>query len=252
MGYKINSAPLPVLMESCAKKIERSAENRPLVFSCANPHALATAETSSEFRKALQNADFLVTDGVGVAIVGNLFGKNLGPRITGSDFFYALMEQQNAANLPRKTRVFFFGSSPQVLNLLQKNLELHYPFLDICGCLSPPYGAWSESENKQFIAQINAAKPDILWVGMTAPKQEMWTFNNRDHLHVAIIGNIGAVFDFCAGTYQRAPEWARKLGLEWVIRLYKEPRRMWKRNFISPLIFVISAIKTTWLNNRNF
>lgn len=251
MGYKINSAPLSVLMGSCAKKIEIADKKQALVLSCANPHALATAETNGEFRDALQDADFLVTDGVGVTIVGNLFGKNLGPRITGSDFFSALMKQQNSVNLPKITRVFFFGSSVNVLKLIKKNIELHYPFLEVCGCISPPYGAWSESENEDFIAQINAAKPDILWVGMTAPKQEVWTFKNRNKLNVAIIGNIGAVFDFCAGTYQRAPAWARKLGLEWVIRLAKEPRRMWKRNVISPVIFVISAIKNTWLNKKN-
>ena len=140
-------------------------------------------------------------------------------------------------------RVYFFGSSLKVLNLMKINLEQLYPNLVLCGFVSPPYGEWSGAENASFIDNINAAKPDILWVGMTAPKQELWTQNNRDQLAVPIIGNIGAVFDFCAGTYERAPEWAQKAGVEWLIRLWKEPKRMWRRNFISPIIFVMAAVR---------
>lgn len=242
MGYPINALPLNQLMAFCAERIQCPMQAS-VVFSCANPHSLAIAESRSDFRIALKNANILVTDGVGLSVVGNLLGANVGPRITGGDFFSALMEQQNSLALSRKTRVYFFGSSPQVLRLMQNNLEVRYPNLDICGYTSPPYGNWSEAENDAFIAQINAAKPDILWVGMTAPKQELWTFNNRDKLNVPLIGNIGAVFDFCAGTYERAPEWARKAGVEWLVRLCKEPKRMWRRNFISPVIFVIAAVR---------
>ncbi len=242
MGYPINALPLNQLMALCAERIQSPVEEN-MVFSCANPHSLAIAESHGDFRAALKNADILVTDGVGLSVVGNILGENVGPRITGGDFFSALMEQQNSLASSRRTRVYFFGSSPQVLQLMKNNLEACYPSVDICGYTSPPYGAWSEAENEAFITQINAAKPDILWVGMTAPKQELWTANNRDKLSVPIIGNIGAVFDFCAGTYERAPEWARKGGVEWLVRLWKEPKRMWRRNFISPMIFVVAAVR---------
>ncbi|MES2821990.1 MAG: WecB/TagA/CpsF family glycosyltransferase [Pseudomonadota bacterium] len=242
MGYRINALPLSQLKAFCAQRIQFPSQDN-IVFSCANPHALAVAETNANFRKALENSDLLVTDGVGVSIIGNLLGVNIGPRITGSDFFTALMEHQNTLITERITRVYFFGSSQKVLNLMKINLERLYPNLEICGYTSPPYGTWSESENSQFVARINAAKPDILWVGMTAPKQELWTFNNRHKLAVSVIGNVGAVFDFCAGTYERAPEWARKNGLEWLVRLWKEPKRMWKRNFISPIIFILAAVR---------
>lgn len=242
MGYRINVSPLSQLIEFCGQRIQ-SPSGANLVFSCANPHALAAAQRSSDFRNALEDSDMLVTDGIGVSIVGNILGINVGPRITGSDFFSALMNQQNGIFLSRKARVYFFGSSPKVLRLMKNNLESMYPNIDFCGFTSPPYGAWSEAENAAFIEQINAANPDVLWVGMTAPKQELWTHNNRDKLTVPIIGNVGAVFDFCAGTYERAPEWAKKCGLEWLVRLCKEPKRMWRRNFISPIVFVIAAIQ---------
>ncbi len=242
MGYCINALPLSQLVALCTQRIQSSVKEN-LVFSCANPHSLAIAESRDDFRGALENADLLVTDGVGLSVVGKLLRENVGPRITGGDFFTALMEQQNSLALARKTRVYFFGSSQQVLNLIKSNLEVCYPNIEICGYTSPPYGTWSEAENLLFIAQINAAKPDILWVGMTAPKQEVWTYKNRDQLAVSIIGNIGAVFDFCAGTYERAPDWARKGGVEWLVRLWKEPKRMWKRNFISPVVFVAAAVR---------
>lgn len=242
MGYRINALPLNQLMARCAEWIQSPVKEN-VVFSCANPHSLAIAESHGGFRTALENADILVTDGVGLSFVGNLLGANVGPRITGGDFFTALMDQQNSPALSRRTRVYFFGSSPQVLRLIKNNLETCYPNIDICGYTSPPYGTWSDAENDAFITQINAAEPDILWVGMTAPKQELWTFNNRAKLDVPLLGNIGAVFDFCAGTYERAPEWAQKGGVEWLVRLWKEPKRMWRRNFISPVIFVIAAVR---------
>ncbi len=246
MGYRINTQPLDTLLGMCSEHIKKPT-NKNLVFSCANPHSLATANSQIHFQAALKDADILVTDGVGLSIVAKALGKDVGPRITGGDFFGALMEQQNSTNSKSKTRVYFFGSSPKVLGLMKNNLEHMYPHIDFCGFTSPPYGVWSEVENIGFIDQINAAKPDILWVGMTAPKQELWTHNNRDKLAVPIIGNIGAVFDFCAGTYERAPGWVKKSGLEWLVRLCKEPKRMWRRNLISPMIFVISAIQFKFL-----
>ena len=242
MGYRINTLPLARLTTLYGQSIQSSIKEN-IVFSCANPHALATADTKIDFRKALEDTDILVTDGVGLSLVGRVLGKNLGPRITGSDFFSAIMEQENAITLERKTRIYFFGSSQKVLDLMKINLTLRYPNLEFCGFTSPPYGDWSEVENAQFIEKINAAKPDILWIGMTAPKQEMWTYKNRKKLNVTLIGNVGAVFDFCAGTYERAPEWAQKAGLEWLVRLCKEPKRMWRRNFISPIVFIAAALR---------
>src|SRR5690606_28806448 len=97
---------------------------------------------------------------------------------------------------------------------------------------------WTEEENDRMLAEINAARPDVLWVGMTAPKQEKWVRTNARRLNAKVIGSIGAVFDFYAGTYSRAPHWICRLGLEWVYRLLREPKRMWRRTLVSgPLYF---------------
>lgn len=215
------------------------------VMSCANPHSLVTANQDRTFRAALHDADYLIADGVGVTALQRMLYGQRCPRITGHDFFCAIhqaLSVYGTQKLRRQGRVFFFGSSPQVLAKIQERFERDYPELTLCGVLSPPYGEWSDAQNALMIEQINAAQPDVLWVGMTAPKQEKWVYHNRKNLNVAIIGNIGAVFDFYAGTYPRAPQWACKLGIEWLVRLLKEPKRLWRRTLVSAPLFVWMAL----------
>lgn len=177
----------------------------------------------------------VVADGIGVTVMARLVGVPIGPRITGTDYFHAVLGalQQRGGG-----RVFFFGSSQQVLDLIVKRFVADFPSLTLCGTLSPPFGEWSDEENRRMVQVINEAKPDVLWVGMTAPKQEKWVEFNRRELNAPMIGSIGAVFDFYAGTYSRAPQWMCRMGLEWAYRFLLEPRRMWRRNFLSAPRFV--------------
>lgn len=216
------------------------ARRAPSIFSCANPHSLVVARQDEEFRQALRNAHMVVADGSGVTFMASMAGIEVGPRITGSDYFRAVME---ALQRRGSGRVFFFGSSTQVLDLIARRLARDYPALELAGVLSPPFGDWSAQQNAAMVAQINAAQPDVLWVGMTAPKQEKWVEQNRAALEVPLIGSIGAVFDFYAGTKPRAPVWMCRLGIEWLHRLLREPRRMWKRNFDSTPRFVLLVMR---------
>lgn len=209
--------------------------NSQRVFACANPHSLVVSQRDLEFEVALQRANVVVVDGIGASLMARLAGVRLGPRITGMDYFNGVL---NALQQRGSGRVFFFGSSPQVLDRIAERFTREFPTLTLCGTLSPPYGAWSELENHRMVKAINDAKPDVLWVGMTAPKQEKWVEANRRQLGVPVIGSIGAVFDFYAGTYSRAPLWICDAGLEWMYRLIREPRRMWRRNFVSAPKFV--------------
>jgi N-acetylglucosaminyldiphosphoundecaprenol N-acetyl-beta-D-mannosaminyltransferase len=219
--------------------------DRQLVFACANAHSMNVSRKDELFRAALLNADHVVADGSGVRFVARLCGKDVGPRIIGHEYFEALMSE---LQLRGAGRVFFFGSSEVTLDRIAQRFHNTYPDLTFCGSISPPYGDWSDTQNQQFIADINAARPDVLWVGMTAPKQEKWIFMNRSALNVPILGSIGAVFDFFAGTVKVAPLWVRRLGMESVFRLAQEPRRMWKRVLGSSVIFVIYG---SWYELRN-
>jgi N-acetylglucosaminyldiphosphoundecaprenol N-acetyl-beta-D-mannosaminyltransferase len=233
LGVPIDRTPLDEAVSDAINAIEGLRSQ--LVFACANPHSLVEAQSDSEFRRALCHADLTVADGIGVILMARLARIPIGPRITGSDFFFAVLD---ALRRRGGGRVFFFGSSPQVIERIRERFVRDYGELTLCGTLSPPYRAWTDDENAAMVAQINAAAPDVLWVAMTAPKQEKWVDVNRGALSARVIGSIGAVFDFYAGTHPRAPRWMCKLGLEWLYRLLREPRRMWRRTLVSSPKFV--------------
>lgn len=211
-----------------------------IVFACANPHSLVVAQTDSEFKEALTQANLVVADGVGITLTAKMIGLSIGQRITGHDYFFSLLKSMQHRG---QGRVFFFGSSQQVLALLARRFVAEFPELTLCGTYSPPFGSWSEEEDRRMTAVINEATPDVLWVGMTAPKQEKWVAANCGRLNARVIGSIGAVFDFYAGTYSRTPRWISKIGLEWAYRFILEPRRMWRRNFVSTPRFIWLVLK---------
>lgn len=233
LGIPIDRKSLAEVTEEALHAINRRMSQR--VFACANPHSLVVVQLDDCFQSALKHATLVVADGVGVSLMARMVGVQIGPRITGTDYFFAVLKtlQKRGGG-----RVFFFGSSQRVLDLIAKRFSDDFPALTLCGTLSPPFGSWSDEENRRMVQAISEARPDVLWVAMTAPKQEKWVEENRHCLNVPVIGSIGAVFDFYAGTYARAPQWACRIGLEWAYRFILEPRRMWQRNFVSAPKFV--------------
>lgn len=236
---------VPVGPESLQGLVEKSiaaVDSRHLrfTFACANPHSLVQAQHDDEFRQALCTSSAVVADGVGVTLIARVLSIDVGPRITGTDYFFSLL---SALAERGHGRIFFFGSSPFVLARIEERFRREYPMLTLCGSLSPPFREWSNEENEAMLADINAAQPDILWVGMTAPKQEKWVSQNARRLNAKVIGSIGAVFDFYAGTYPRAPHWICSFGLEWAYRLLREPRRMWRRTFVSGPRYLAQVVR---------
>lgn len=238
LGVPIDRKSLTDMVQESMDAVNHRDSQR--VFACANPHSLVVAQEDVHFHSALTHADFVVADGVGASLMTRFVGIQIGPRITGTDYFQGVL---NALQHRGSGRVFFFGSSQQVLERVSKRFAADFPALTLCGALSPPFGTWSEEENHRMVKTINDAEPDVLWVGMTAPKQEKWVEDNRRQLTVPVIGSIGAVFDFYAGTYSRAPKWVCDIGLEWAYRFILEPRRMWRRNFVSAPKFVSLVIR---------
>lgn len=248
LGFELNKRSVG---EICAESVDKALIlHEQTVFACANPHSLCVGGEDIAFRAALAESDMLVTDGVGLSAVAKVMGIDVGPRIAGFDFFsgchHALSEQ--SAKIGRKGRVAFFGSSEQVLAKIKQRFEIDYPHLEICAAISPPFGDWDEASNQTMLDELAASQPDIVWVGMTAPKQEKWVQANRAKLPACVLGSIGAVFDFYAGTYERAPEWACKAGIEWLFRLVKEPRRMWRRTVVSFPVFVWLVLRYHFFN----
>ena len=175
-------------------------------------------------------------------MASKLLGGGITDRVTGSDVFEGLTESLNKTG---GKRYFFLGSTKEVLAQIKNKMSEGAPNVCVAGTYSPPFKPeFTREDNKAMVEAINAARPDVLWVGMTAPKQEKWIFQNRDKLDVTFIGAIGAVFDFYAGTIKRSHPRFQKYGLEWLPRLIQEPRRLWRRNFVSNPSFVYRILRT--------
>lgn len=213
-----------------------------LLINTINAHSYNTALKDSLFAEALQKGDVLIPDGASIVMACRSLKTKSQPteRIAGWDLFEMEMERLNQ----KGGKCFFMGSSEKVLGLIREKASRVYPNIKV-ETYSPPYKPeFSEEDNKAIIHAINTAKPDLLWIGMTAPKQEKWTYTHWNELEIDChCGNIGAVFDFFAGTVERAPMWWQEHSLEWLYRLMKEPKRMWRRYIIGNALFLLNIAK---------
>lgn len=233
-----------------------------LLINTINAHSYNTARKDGLFAEALTNGDVLIPDGVSIVKACRWIKAKSQPkeRITGWDLFEFEMNKLEECGMlnvecgmsgeecgrtlrSQQLTVMFMGSSEKVLDLIVKRAAKVYPHLKVV-TYSPPYKPeFSEEDNKAIIDAINAADPDLLWIGMTAPKQEKWTYSHWNELNIHChVGTIGAVFDFFAGTVERAPVWWQRHGLEWLYRLLKEPKRMWRRYIIGNTLFLFNII----------
>lgn len=207
---------------------------------CANPHSFKIERTDRLFRKAVLEADMVTPDGVGMLVASRMLGGGIRERVTGSDIF---RELSRALDREGNYRYFFLGSTEDNLARLRNKVQKDYPNIKIAGTFSPPYKPeFSQDENNIMIEAVNTARPDVLWVGMTQPKQEKWIYRNKDRLDVRFVGAVGAVFDFYVGTVKRDYPWFLSHGLEWLPRLIQEPRRLWNRTFISAPLFLMRVL----------
>lgn len=219
-----------------------------VLINTINAHSYNVAQKDSLFAEALKNGDYLIPDGASIVKACRWLKAKSQPkeRIAGWDLFAFEMQRLNVRSKKDDVRgkVMFMGSSEVVLQKIRERAVVDYPNLDVV-TYSPPYkSVFSDSENAAIITAINAANPDLLWIGMTAPKQEKWAYQHWNELNVNChVGTIGAVFDFYAGTARRAPMWWQKHSLEWLYRLVKEPRRMWKRYILGNPIFILNLLK---------
>lgn len=212
------------------------------LINTINAHSYNVARKDELFANALQNGDYLIPDGMSVVKSCKWLHAKSQPkeRVAGADLFEFEMDKLNK----KGGTVMFMGSSEKVLGLIRKNAAKVYPNLKVV-TFSPPYKPeFNDEDNKSIIEAINNANPDLLWIGMTAPKQEKWTYSHWKELNIHChVGTIGAVFDFFAGTTKRAPLWWQDHGLEWLYRLCKEPKRMWRRYVIGNPLFIWNILK---------
>ncbi len=224
MGYNVYSGKINELKFSQGKTL----------INTINAHSYVVARSDKDFRKALQASDVLIADGFPIVMAARFLDNNSINKIAGEDMFFYLLNKLNKS----KSKCYFLGSTDRTLKKIEKRLETDFPDVK-AGFFSPPYkDKFSELDNEIMLNEINRFQPDVLFVGMTAPKQEKWVYENLDYIDASIICSIGAVFDFYARNIKRPSKFWVRLRLEWFIRLINEPRRLWKRYLISSPSFL--------------
>lgn len=238
LGYKVSTSNSDELVQEMFARVQRGRGGE-LVrswFACLNPHSYAIAKNDQFFSEALKGTDWLVADGVGVVLASRVLGARVKSRVTGSDIFFGLNTILNESG---GASVFFLGATEETLAEIARRMAVDYPNIRLAGVYSPPFKSYySEEDSQRMISAINNADADVLWVGLTAPKQEKWIYQNIDRLNIHFAGAIGAVFDFYTGNVLRSHPIFQRLGFEWLPRLVQQPRRLWRRMFISAPIFV--------------
>ncbi len=208
--------------------------DQPATVAFTPVHGLVTAARDATFRQALNSMDMVAPDGQPVRwALGWFHGEKLRDRVYGPHTMWRLC-QWAAAN---GVGIYLYGSSPEVLDKLTQRLRKTMTGIDICGAESPPFRALTEAEDAAAVDRINASGAKLIFVGLGCPKQEMFVYEHRDRIH-AVQLTVGAAFDFHAGTLAMAPAWMQQRGLEWLYRLMREPRRLWRRYFVTNSIFL--------------
>lgn len=218
---------------------EAIAQRRQLCLNFCNVHVTMEAQRSAALRAALNHpAALTLPDGMPLVWAMRSWGAPLRARVYGPDFFELCMTHSAAYGW----RHFLYGSTEQTLVQLQAQLRERCPDTCIVGAYAPPFRELSTEEEQAVAARINASGADIVWVALGAPKQELWIRHMADVLTAPVLAAIGAAFDFHAGTVKQAPDWMQNHGLEWLYRLWQEPRRLWVRYCYNNPLFIMRVV----------
>jgi N-acetylglucosaminyldiphosphoundecaprenol N-acetyl-beta-D-mannosaminyltransferase len=219
--------------------IEQWIEQRTPNYVCiTGVHGVMESRKDSRLCDIHNQAGLVTPDGMPLVWMSRWLGSTRVERVYGPD----LMRTISALSPARGYRHFYFGGAPGVANRLAAALVAANPGLKVVGTLCPPFRALTLEEDAEAVAQINATDPDIVWVGLSTPKQEYWMASHIGQINAPVLIGVGAAFDFLAGTKKQAPAWMQRNGLEWLFRLCAEPRRLWRRYaYIVPQFLILAA-----------
>ena len=231
LGIKISNASS---YRDIYETLKSSISSSSTYITVNNVHTVVEAIRNKNYREIINNSILSLPDGKPLSLVAKLKGVKNISRIFGPTFFEKTLEWGQKDGIKH----YFFGSSQETLDKMLGVIKHKYPCAIIAGSFSPPYQTFTEEENKRFLENINASGADLIWVGLGAPKQEIWMYENYKKLNKGIMIGIGAGFDYIAGNTKHAPEWMKNASLEWLYRLIQEPRRLWKRYLVTNTLFL--------------
>jgi N-acetylglucosaminyldiphosphoundecaprenol N-acetyl-beta-D-mannosaminyltransferase len=218
-----------------------------LLVSTINQYSFCIAEEDIEFKKALLGSDIILPDGIGITLAAKWLNGASIKKIAGADFHEFQLKRLNEIH----GSCFYLGASNKTLAKIETRLKVEYPNIRFDSYAPPFKPQFTRDENLNMIEAVNSFKPDVLFVGMTAPKQEKWSYAHKEDLDAKIICSIGAVFDFYAGTIERPNKIWQDLGLEWLGRLVKEPKRMGKRYIYYGFVYAKCLVKAKFSSSKN-
>lgn len=221
-------------METTVRRIEEHLDDWRGEYICvANVHTTVTAHDDPSYRAVQNGAVMALPDGGPLSQYSRRKGFAQAARVTGPD----LMKEMLRESTQKHYRHYFYGSTQETLDILREKITRNYPGAVIAGMASPPFRPLTEEEDAAAVAAINEARPDFVWVGLGAPKQERWMAAHQGRVHALMLG-VGAAFDYEAGNIRRAPRWMQRCNLEWLYRLLQDPKRLFKRYFVTNTKFL--------------
>lgn len=234
----INRNKLDEIVESSIALIKDGIKH----YICVpNAYLTVIANNDNEILNVINKADFAIADGMPLVWYSKTFKKPIPERISGSDFFYRYCQKMNEAGI---SCFFFGGKDENVIHKIVKKIRKDFKNIKITGYCIPPFVEEFKGGIKEKILNIiNEKKPDVVWVGLSAPKQEKWIYDNIERLDIGMACGVGAVFNFYSGSIKRAPRWMQKAGFEWLFRMLVEPRRLFKKYIVYNTRFTFLVLK---------
>lgn len=229
-NYNVLGVPVHcVRMSDVIAEMESWITSRDLTrfIAITGMHGVSESRKDSRFREILKSASLVVPDGMPLVWLARWHGHPISQRVCGSDLMEEFCKQTGS-----RYRHFFYGGAPGVADDLAQSLRKRHN-IAVAGVYTPPFRPLTDEEEKDVAARVQAAKPDVMWIGLSTPKQERWMYEHRDKFLVPVMLGVGAAFDFNSGKLQRAPSWMGNTGLEWLFRLFVEPKRLWKRYLVT-------------------
>lgn len=224
------------LFDATAQVMHWISEKERSYVCVTGVHGIMEAQRQPDVRVIHNTAGMVTPDGMPLVYIGRAAGQADCGRVYGPDLMVAVCRE----SIGYGYRHFFYGTTQRTLDLLTNRLGKMLPGLQIAGAYAPPFRPLTDSESAEVVARMNECSPDIVWVGLSTPKQERWMAQYRPSLQASVLIGVGAAFDFHAGTVPQAPRWMQPLCLEWLFRLLVEPRRLWKRYLLNNPQFVLS------------
>lgn len=239
-GIRISAVNMPMALERIGTWIAGPRPRLRAPYVCvADAHSLLCCQDDPALRMMVRCADMVTPDGMPLVWLARLCGHGHVGRVYGPD----LMQAAFAASRARGWRHFLYGGRPEVAERLEEVLRRSYPGVEIVGRHSPPFRPLTQAEECEDWRRINAARPDIVWVGLGAPKQERWMARSAAHLDGPVLVGVGAAFDFLSGSTAQAPRWIRQNGFEWLFRALVEPRRLVPRYTVVVPRFLLLVVR---------